>query len=284
MQLAREIEAASRKLADSTRSFAKAGEGLDADAERAMATYLLRQGDTADAEANLQIRSASLARLLHLPASIRLIPNEDRVAATHLVNSDESAARLVATALRYRPEAAAMQAEVSAAAHRFTSEKIQPFLPNVAAGYSSYEFAAGRGTGTDRSDSRDEVAALIYWKLDGLGFGNEAATREKRSELALVKLEEERVLDEISFDVTSARAEVIARRSRLPIGSQAASHARRAYELTTERLTQSQGLPIEALASIQTLAEAREAEINAVLDYNIAQHKLLAALGHPSAK
>lgn len=284
LQLAREIEGASRKLAESTKSFAKAGEGLDADAERAMATYLLRQGDRADAEAALLIRAAGLARLLHLPSSLRLIPDEDRVAATHLVNPDESAGRMVATALRYRPEASAMQAEVAAAAHRFTSEKIQPFLPNVAAGYSSYEFAAGRGTGTDRTDSRDEVAALIYWKLDGLGFGNEAATREKRSELALVKVEEERVLDEISFEVTSGRAEVIARRSRLPIGSQAAVHARRAYELTAERLMQNQGLPIEALASIQTLAEAREAEIDAVLDYNIAQHKLLAALGHPSTK
>lgn len=284
LNLAREIEEASRKLADSTKSFARVGEGLNADAERAMATYLLRQGDTAGAGADLQVRSAALARLLHLPASLTLIPNAESVAATHLVDPDESAARMVATALRYRPEAEAMQAEVAAAAHRFTGQKVQPFLPNVAAGYSSYEFAAGRGVGADRTDPRDEVSALIYWKLDGLGFGNGAATREKRSELAIVKLEEERVLDDISYDVTSARAEVLARRSRLGIGSQAAKHARRAYELTTARLQQSQGLPIEALASIQTLAEAREAEIDAVLDYNIAQHRLLAALGHPQTK
>lgn len=284
LHLAREIEAASGKLADATRSFAKAGEGLDADAERAMATYLLRQGDSADAEADLQVRSAALARILHLPASLTLIPSDTSVAAIHLVDPDEPAARLVATALRYRPEAEAMQAEVAAAAHRFTGQKIQPFLPNVAAGYSNYEFAAGTGTGTDRTDPRDEVSALIYWKLDGLGFGNEAATREKRSELALVKLEEERVIDDISFDVTTTRAEVLSRRARLPIGAKAAGHARRAYELTTARLQQSQGLPIEALASIQTLAEARRAEIDAVLDYNIAQHRLLAALGHPGSK
>lgn len=99
-----------------------------------------------------------------------------------------------------------------------------------------------------------------------------------------MKLEEERVLDEIASDVTSARAEVIARRERLPLGGQAAKHALRAYQLTTARLQQSQGLPIEALASIQTLAEARKAEIDAVLDYNLAQHKLLAALGHPATK
>lgn len=282
--LAREMEGASGKLADSTKAFAAAGEGLNADAERAIAMQLLRRGDTADAGADLQVRSASLARLLHLPASLTLIPATEDVAATHLVDPDEPAARLVATALRYRPETAAMQAEVAAAAHRFTEEKVQPFLPKIAAGYSSYEFAAGRGTGTDQADSRDEVAALIYWKLDGLGFGNGATAREKRSELALVKLEEERVLDEISFDVTSARAAVIARRSRLGIGSEAAAHARKAYQLTTARLRQSEGLPIEALASIQTLAEARRAEIDAVLDYNIAQHKLLAALGHPPTK
>jgi len=125
---------------------------------------------------------------------------------------------------------------------------------------------------------------LIYWKLEGLGFGDEAAFREKRSELALVKLEEERVLDEIAFEVTTTRAEVIARRERLPLGAEAAKHALRAYQLTTSRLEQSQGLPIEALASIQTLAEARKAEIDAVLDYNVAQHRLLAALGHPPAK
>ncbi len=284
LRLAREIEDASRKLADSTEAFARAGEGLDADAERAMATYLLRQGDAADAKADLSVRSASLARLLHLPASLTLLPTDTAVAATHLVSPDESAARMVATALRYRPEAEAMQAEVTAAAHRFTGQKIQPFLPNVAAGYSSYEFAAGEGVGTDRTDPRDEVAALIYWKLDGLGFGDAAKSREKRAELEIVRLEEARVLDEISFDVTSARAAVLARRDRLPLGGKAAEHALRAYQLTTARLQQSQGLPIEALASIQTLAEARAAEIDAVLDYNIAQHKLLAAMGHPATK
>lgn len=284
LRLAREIEEASRRLADSTKSFAAAGEGLEADAARARAIHLLRRGDVAGAEAETALRSANLARLLHLPGSLALVPVEGRVAATHLVSPDEAPGRLVATALRHRPEAAAMQAEVSAAAHRMTERKIQPFLPNLVAGYSSYDFAAGTGVGTDQTDPRDEVTALIYWKLDRLGFGDAAETRQLRSELAIVRLEEERVLDEISHQVASARAEALSRRARLPIGAEAAVHARRAYQLTAERLEQSQGLPIEALASIQTLAEARRAEIDAVLDYNVAQHRLLAALGHPASK
>lgn len=281
LQLAREVEGAAGKLADATKAFAATGEGLDADAERAMATHLLRQGSTARAEADLIRRSSSLARILHLPQSLTLLPTDKSVAAVDLVNPDEPVARMVATALRFRPETTQMRAEVSAAASRLTEQKVKPFLPNVSAGYSNYDFGAGQGGSTSASDDREEVAAMIYWKLEGLGFGNAAAAREKQAELKLARLQEARTLDEIASEVSSARAETHAQRARLGISSQAAGHAQKAYELTTARLQQAQGLPIEALASIQMLAEARQAEIDAVLDYNIAQHRLLAALGHP---
>lgn len=281
LQLAREIEGAAGKLATSTRNFAEAGEGLDADAERAAATHLLRKGQTARAEAELVRRSNTLSRLLHLPVSLTLIPTDRIVAATHLIDPDEPIARMVATALQFRPEALQMRAEVAAAGHRLTEQKVKPFLPNVAAGYSNYEFAAGPGGATDADDNREEVTAMIYWKLEGLGFGNAAKAREKQAELKLARLREAAILDSIASDVSGTRAEVHAQRTRLSIGSQAAGHAKKAYELTTNRLQEAQGLPIEALDSIRTLAEARQAEIDAVLDYNIAQYRLLAALGHP---
>ena len=111
---------------------------------------------------------------------------------------------------------------------------------------------------------------------------NDEEAREKQAELKLARLKEAETLDSVASDVAGARAEVRAQRARLAIGSQAAGHAKKAYELTTARLQEAQGLPIEALDSIRTLAEARQAEIDAVLDYNIAQHRLLASLGHPN--
>lgn len=282
LQLAREIEGAAAKLATSTRNFANAGEGLDADAERAAATHLLRKGQTARAEADLVRRSAALSRILHLPVSLTLIPTDRSVAPSDLVNPDESVARMVATALKFRPETRQMQAEVAAAGHRLTERKVKPFLPNVAAGYSDYNFAAGQGGATDDDGPREEVTAMIYWKLEGLGFGDAAQAREKQAEMKLARLKEADTLDSIASDVAGTRAEVHAQRARLAIGSQAAGHAKKAYELTTARLQEAQGLPIEALDSIRTLAEARQAEIDAVLDYNIAQHRLLASLGHPN--
>jgi outer membrane protein TolC len=284
VQLAREIEGAAGRLARSTRHFAEAGEGLDADAERAAATHLLRSGQTARAEANLIRRSTVLARLLHLPVSLTLIPTDRSVAATDLVNPDEPVARMVATALKFRPETRRLQAEVFAASYRLQEEKVKPFLPNVAATYSDYRFAAGQGESIDDRGPRDEITAMIYWKLEGLGFGNAAKAREKQAELRMAELREARLLDNIASEVAGYRADVHAQRTRLGIGSKAAGHAKKSYELTSARLEEAQGLPIEALDSIRTLAEARQAEVDAVIDYNIAQHRLLAALGNPVSK
>lgn len=218
LQLAREIEGAAGKLANSTKSFAAAGEGLDADAERAMATQFLRKGNTASAEANLLRRSAALARILHLPPSLTLVPTNRSIAATDLVNPDEPVARMVATALRFRPETAQMQAEVAAAGNRLTEQKIKPFLPNLSAGYSTYNFGAGKGDSTSQTDNREEVTAMIYWKLEGLGFGNATAAREKQAELKLTRLQEARTLDDIANEVAAARAEAQAQRARIPLG------------------------------------------------------------------
>jgi outer membrane protein TolC len=125
---------------------------------------------------------------------------------------------------------------------------------------------------------------MIYWKLEGLGFGNAAKAREKQAELRMAELREARLLDNIASEVAGYRADVHAQRTRLGIGSKAAGHAKKSYELTSARLEEAQGLPIEALDSIRTLAEARQAEVDAVIDYNIAQHRLLAALGNPVSK
>ena len=281
LRLAREIEEAAGKLANATREFAKAGEGLDADAERASAAHFLRKGQSARALAEVVRRSSALARVLHLPATLTLVPTDQSVAAVDLVDLKEPNARLVATALQLRPETRQMKAEVAAAGHRLMDRKVKPFLPNLSAGYSNFEFAAGSGSSTEADGPREEVAAMIYWKLEGLGFGDAAEAREKQAELKLARLREAAILDQIADEVISLRSTAEAERARLPISQQASGHAKKAYELTTARLLEAQGLPIEAMDSIRLLAEARQAEVDSIIDYNIAQHRLFAAIGHP---
>ncbi len=51
------------------------------------------------------------------------------------------------------------------------------------------------------------------------------------------------------------------------------------YEQNLLRITNVQGLPLEALQSIQALAAARRDYLRAVTDFNIAQFALLRAVG-----
>jgi outer membrane protein TolC len=64
--------------------------------------------------------------------------------------------------------------------------------------------------------------------------------------------------------------------------SQAAiQSARDSYRRNNERIRNGQGLPIEALQSIQALDQAQRQYVRSVADYNRAQFRLCRALGWP---
>ena len=63
--------------------------------------------------------------------------------------------------------------------------------------------------------------------------------------------------------------------------AEAVTKARRSYELNRIRVFENQGLPIETLQAIQSLATARTMHRDAVIDYNLAQFQLYTAIGQP---
>ena len=63
---------------------------------------------------------------------------------------------------------------------------------------------------------------------------------------------------------------------------EAVTKARRSYALNRTRVFENQGLPIETLQAIQSLATAQSLHRDAVIDYNLAQFQLYTALGQPA--
>ena len=61
----------------------------------------------------------------------------------------------------------------------------------------------------------------------------------------------------------------------------AIERAQRSLQLNRNRIFDKQGLPIEVLQAIDSLAVARTAYLDAVVDYNKAQFRLYTALGQP---
>ena len=61
--------------------------------------------------------SSNLAPILHAPPSLTLIPEDTSVVALDLIDPSQSVARMIASALRFRPETAGLRAEVAATGH-----------------------------------------------------------------------------------------------------------------------------------------------------------------------
>ena len=70
-------------------------------------------------------------------------------------------------------------------------------------------------------------------------------------------------------------------RRQLATAQEGIRAAERSYERNLERIQHVQGLPLEALQSIQALAQARREYLRVVVGYDEAQFRLQRALGWP---
>jgi outer membrane protein TolC len=72
-------------------------------------------------------------------------------------------------------------------------------------------------------------------------------------------------------------------RRQVELADVALGHAQRAYELNRTRIFDQQGLPLEALAAMQSLANAELGAVEARAGLSVAQIRLHTVLGSPLA-
>ena len=137
----------------------------------------------------------------------------------------------------------------------------------------------GLGNSITNSGQRWDADVVAYWEVRNLGFGERGARGETGSAARQAELREVALLDRVAREVVEAHTQVVQRRRRLELSRKGITAAERSYELNQQRIANAQGLPIEVLQSIQALANAHRAYLNAVVDYNIAQFELSRATG-----
>ena len=186
---------------------------------------------------------------------------------------------LVAQGLTSRPEVRESRALVCEAVSRLERERFAPLMPSVLLGVSQGGFGAGRDGDISRFDDRFDADAVAWWELRNLGQGEVAARKEMRSRLEQARWREVSMLDQIAREVVEAHTQIEARRKQLEIGQSAVLVARSSYEKNLDRIQNAQGLPLEALQSIQALAQAEREYLRVVTDYNLAQFSLQRATG-----
>jgi outer membrane protein TolC len=281
--IADEALANASELARVTDEFAKAGEGLQSDAERAAVERSLRERDVEKGRETLQVRSAQLAELLRLDPRTDLDPLDATALPIHVVPEGQSLAELISTALGNRPELKQSHRLVHAACERLRQAKYGPLLPSVLLGLSVGGFGGGTGSTIGNSSDRTDFDAMLFWELRNLGLSDRALTAERRSQYEQAQTLEVAALDHVASEVSQALAQVTSRRKQIAIAEAAVERALNSFRLNRTRIFEKQGLPIEVLQAIQSLAVTRREYLSSVIDYNVAQFRLHTALGNPAS-
>ena len=270
-----------RQVVHDTAAFARTGQGRVGDYNRARTDALLLHSREERAQETVAVASADLARTLHLDPSIRLTTAGSALEPVQLVDPSYRVEELIQTALSARPEAAARAADIAAADYRLRQEYARPWLPLVSVGYSAGGFGGeGNLAGLPSTTSgRTDFDVYAVWTLQNLGFGNAGIQKERRAERDDAIARRGLVLNRIGREVADAYAQVESWRQQLDLARGRLQTASAGAREEIDRTRGGEGLPLEAINSVNLLVDARDEFIAALVGFDLAQFELFVAIG-----
>ncbi|GAB5403577.1 MAG: hypothetical protein Aurels2KO_18080 [Aureliella sp.] len=269
------------ELAQLTSDFAAAGQGLRADSDRLQTELALVHSRLIEANQTVELASANLAEVLSLDTTASLIPTDAALVPIDFAAVEEDPSALVGMGLSARPELKHAQALTSAAIERLKQTKYTPLIPSVLLGYSSGEFGGGLGNNLANVNNRSDFDAQMVWEVRNLGFGEAARRRETKAQVLQAKFRAMQTMDQVAREVTQAHSQVRNASQQIDVLQPAIASALDSYTRNIERIRDGQGLPIEALQSLQALEQINQQLLTAAAEHNVAQFTLQWALGWP---
>jgi outer membrane protein TolC len=279
MVIAGETAGNAGNIEKATADFAKAGEGLQADAERAAVESLIQQNKLESANVRATAASSRLVQLLRLNEEVELEPLDSMIVPLNLFPADPELGSLIRKALANRPEIKRYKALAKVEESNYKRETLGMLLPKVGVNYSDNRYKGGPYGSVSNYRDRTESFVAVYWQLDNLGFTNLARKETQESRLRIAKAREDQVEADIIADVNLALSQYRAARKQVEFLKKAVERARKAFELSQERIFENQGLPLEALQAMNALEEVELLYLNASAQKNFSQLYLLTATG-----
>ena len=244
--------------------------------------------------------SAELVRLLRLDPSAQIEPLEPPQLRVEFVALDHPIDELVPIGLLNRPELTSQKAQVQLTLTLLKQERLRPLIPSVLLrGWSTPvtgSLAAGVfGGGTNGSIGnatlRGDIDLQLLWQLDNLGFGNRSRVHQREAEKRLAIIELFRLQDLVAAEITQAYAQAQLAAQRVDLAEKEVRSALKSADKNLVALGQTRGVgnqmlllvrPQEAVAAVQSLAQAYVDYYTAVAESNRGQFRLYRALGQPA--
>jgi outer membrane protein TolC len=126
---------------------------------------------------------------------------------------------------------------------------------------------------------RTDFDVMAVWSLQNMGFGNMALQKRSRAERDQAIAVRGLVANRIAREVGDAFARVDAARRQVQFAQSRLQSAIAGAREEVDRTRGGEGLPIEAINSVNLLAEAGQALVAAIGSFDLAQFELFVAIG-----
>ncbi len=288
-------------------TFVKEGDAPPQEQARVEVEVVRRRDEGVSAVQELRVAMAELSRLLRLDPQILIWPTEDYTQPLPIPGDPwfhASLEELVVFAINSRPDLAENQAQVQATLERLRAARWRPLLPNVIVNYNAGGFGGspviigrrgntdilGRDGRIDNWGGRTDFEVGLYWRLQNMGFGNDAERREQRAIHDQATLRAVQTRERVVAQVVQAVELLERSKERMKVlGSglfdsegRRAGPVYRGLRLNFLRMRLGQSRPLETLDSIRGLSDILESYAIALTEYDRSRFRLLIALGMPA--
>ncbi len=269
VQISEEVVVRSEQFLTVVKARTASGLGLGADIARAEAKLAADQQQLVQARNLLVDTSTRLALVLRLDVDTLLVPADERLAPREYHGTSDSSA---ADGAQARPDVQAAHERANAAQQFFSAAKWDLYAPELRAeiGYLAI------GDTTSDLNGRSERRGLLVWSFSPLAFGR---LRQQRAEEHLASLRLTEIEDRAAGEIRRADEDVKAAQERIPLAGRGLRAATDTLRLSEARFKAGTAIALEVLDAQDVLAEARFNLARAIVAYNAAQARLLAATG-----
>lgn len=237
------------------------------------ARLAIRQG-----QEKRDLGAAALAETLRLPPETELRPAKADLVPVRL-NGRTGVATLISQAAQHRPEMKAAGAAIEYAGLESDRARIAPMLPNVQGGYTIGGLGGGYGSQTGNFGRQQDFFFGLGWKIGPGGLFDKERQNIANARARATDLQTSQIKAAIGREVVEAAAKSQSAHDQIAINDEAVTAAEEMAKLAKERQASQLGVVLEYLLAREELTRARQSRVQAVTEFNKAQHELKRAVG-----
>ena len=211
------------------------------------------------------IHEADLRRGLLIHRHREDVPSDERLVRASYASPSERDPQA-------RPDVQAADRRADAAGSLASSAKWDLYSPELSAEVRSLQIGDTPG----ELNGRDERTAMVLWNLSPVLVGQ---LRQRQAEKHRTQLQLERLTEHAAGEIRRAEGDLTAADDRIPLAGEGLRAASDSHRLSEARFKAGTAIALEVFDAQDVFAHARFNLARAIVEFNTAQARLLAASG-----